>query len=101
MKATGIVIEHNPFTNGHKLHIENTKKLTNCDVIVGVLSSNFVQRGEPGIISKENRVRLALESGVDVVVELPFLYSVESSDYFCRYSIEILNNLKVQDICFF
>ena len=100
MKAAGIVIEHNPFTNGHKMHIEETKKLTNSDVIVAVMSSSFVQRGEPGIISKENRVKLALESGVDVVVELPFLYSVESSDYFCKYAISILNKLKVESICF-
>ena len=88
MKATGIVIEHNPFTNGHKLHIEKTKELTKCDVILAVMSSSFVQRGEPSIISKEERVKLALEAGVDVVVELPFLYSVESSDYFCRYALQ-------------
>ena len=100
MKATGIVIEHNPFTNGHKMHIEKTKELTKSDLIVAVMSSSFVQRGEPSIISKENRVKLALESGIDVVVELPFLYSVESSDYFCKYALEILNALKVSSICF-
>ena len=100
MKAAGIIIEHNPFTNGHKKHIEKTKELTNCDVIVGVMSSCFVQRGEPAIISKENRTRLALEAGVDIVVELPFLYSVESSDYFCKYSLQLLNALKVDSICF-
>ena len=55
MKAVGIVVEYNPFTNGHKLHIEKTRELTNCDVIVAVMSSQFVQRGEPSIISKENR----------------------------------------------
>jgi len=100
MKAVGVVIEHNPFTNGHKLHLEKAKELTSSDIIVGVMSSNFVQRGEPGIISKENRVKLALKSGIDVIVELPFLYSVESSDYFCKYSMSILNHLKVDSICF-
>lgn len=100
MKAAGIIIEHNPFTNGHKIHIEKTKELTKCDLIVGVMSSFFVQRGEPAIISKENRVKLALESGIDIVVELPFLYSVESSDYFCKYALQILNELKVDSICF-
>lgn len=100
MKASGIVIEYNPFTNGHELHLNKTRELTKCDVIVGVMSSCFVQRGEPSIISKEERVKLALKSGVDVVVELPFLYGVESSDYFCRYAIEILNKLKVSSICF-
>lgn len=100
MKATGIIIEHNPFTNGHKMHIDKTRELTNCDVIVAVMSSSFVQRGEPSIISKEERVKLALKSGIDVIVELPFLYSVESSDYFCKYSLSILNKLGVDSICF-
>ena len=54
MKATGIIIEHNPFTNGHKKHIEKTRELTNCDVIVAVMSSSFVQRGEPAIFNKTN-----------------------------------------------
>ena len=100
MRASGIVIEYNPFTNGHKLHLQKVKELTNGEVIVGVLSSCFVQRGEPAIISKENRVKLALAAGVDVVVELPTLYGVESSDYFCKYALEILNALKVSSICF-
>ena len=100
MKATGIVIEHNPFTNGHKLHIDNTRKLTNADVVVGVMSSFFVQRGEPSIISKEERVKLALDAGVDLLVELPTIYSLESSDFFCKYSVSILDKLKVNSICF-
>lgn len=100
MKATGIIIEYNPFTNGHKFHLEKTKELTNSDVIIGVMSSCFVQRGEPSIISKEERVNLALDAGVDIVIELPFLYGVESSDYFCKYSMQILNKMRVNSICF-
>ena len=100
MKAVGIVIEHNPFTNGHKLHIENTKKLSNADVVVGVMSSFFVQRGEPSIISKEERAKMAIDAGVDLLVELPTIYAVESSDYFCKYAISILNKLKVNSVCF-
>ena len=100
MKATGIIVEYNPFTNGHKYHLEKVKELTNSDVIVGVMSSFFVQRGEPAIVSKQERVKMALEAGVDVVVELPFIYGVESSDYFCKYSMSILNHLHVSEICF-
>lgn len=100
MKVTGIVVEYNPFTNGHKLHIEKTKELTKCDVIVGVMSSFFVQRGEPSIVSKEERVKMALDAGVDLLVELPTIYSLESSDFFCKYSLSILNKLKVNSICF-
>jgi predicted nucleotidyltransferase len=100
MKAVGIVIEYNPFTNGHKYHLEKTKELTNADVVVGVMSSFFVQRGEPSIVSKEERVRMALDMGVDLLVELPTIYTVESSDFFCKYSVSILNKLKVDSICF-
>ena len=100
MKAVGIVIEHNPLTNGHKFHLEKSKELSNADVVVGVMSSFFVQRGEPSIISKEERVNIALDAGVDLLVELPTLYSLESSDYFCKYSLSILNKLKVNSICF-
>ena len=100
MKAVGIVIEYNPFTNGHKYHLEKTKELTNADVVVGVMSSFFVQRGEPSIVSKEERVKMALDMGVDLLVELPTIYTVESSDFFCKYSVSILNKLKVDSICF-
>lgn len=100
MKAVGIVIEYNPFTNGHKYHLEKTKELTNADVVVGVMSSFFVQRGEPSIISKEERVKMALDMGVDLLVELPTIYTVESSDFFCKYALSILNKLKVDSICF-
>lgn len=100
MKAVGIVVEYNPFTNGHKYHLEKTKELSNADVVVGVMSSFFVQRGEPSIISKEERVKMALDMGVDLLVELPTIYALESSDFFCKYSISILNKLKVNSICF-
>ena len=100
MKAVGIVVEYNPFTNGHKYHLEKTKELTKADVVVGVMSSFFVQRGEPSIVSKEERVKMALDMGVDLLVELPTIYCVESSDFFCKYSLSILNKLKVNSICF-
>ena len=100
MKACGIVVEYNPFHNGHRKHIEESKKLTKCDVVIGVMSPNFVQRGEPAIVSKKKRVETALNNGVDIVVELPTLYAVESADIFAKYALEILNSLKVSSICF-
>ena len=51
MKSVGIVVEYNPFTNGHKYHLEKSKELSKADVVVGVMSSFFVQRGEPSVVS--------------------------------------------------
>ena len=76
MKTLGIVVEYNPLHNGHKYHFEEAKRITGSDYVIAVMSSSFVQRGEPAIINKEERVKLALELGVDLVIELPFLYTV-------------------------
>ena len=100
MKACGIIVEYNPLHNGHKKHLEESRKLSKCDVVIGVMSPNFVQRGEPSIVSKDIRVEAALEAGVDIVVELPTLYAVESADIFAKYALQILNALKVNSICF-
>ena len=100
MKALGIVVEYNPLHNGHKYHFEEAKRITGADIVIAVMSSSFVQRGEPAIINKEERVKLALELGVDLVIELPFLYTVENADYFAYGAIHLLNELKVDCICF-
>ncbi len=71
MKAVGIVTEYNPFHNGHLYHIEQAKKLTGADVVIAVMSGNFVQRGEPAIFDKWTRAQVALQNGVDIVIELP------------------------------
>lgn len=100
MKACGIVIEYNPLHIGHLKHLKMARELSGCDIVIGVMSSNFVQRGEPAIVSKQERVRAALEAGVNVVVELPTLYAVENANVFAKYALEILNSLKVNSICF-
>lgn len=100
MKSCGIVIEYNPLHNGHIKHIKESKELTKCDILIGVMSPNFVQRGEPAIVSKDIRVSEALNAGVDIIVELPTLYAVESADIFAKYALQILNALKVESICF-
>jgi len=100
MKTLGIIVEYNPLHNGHKYHFDKAKEITKADYVIAVMSSSFVQRGEPAIVNKEERVRLALELGVDIVVELPFLYTVENADYFAYGAISLLNALKVDCICF-
>lgn len=100
MKACGLIVEYNPFHNGHLYHIEQTKKKTNANCIVAIMSGSFLQRGEPAIIDKYHRTRIALELGVDVVLELPYAFSVQSSDLFAKGSVHTLNELGVDSICF-
>ena len=66
MKSCGIIIEYNPLHNGHIYHLKKSKELTKSDIIIGVMSPNFVQRGEPAIISKKERVEAALKAGVNM-----------------------------------
>lgn len=98
MKGVGIVVEYNPFHNGHKYHCERAKE--HGDVVIAAMSGNFVQRGEPAIVNKWERTRMALSSGVDIVVELPIFYSTQSAEIFSRGAVGILDKLKVEKIVF-
>jgi len=100
MKILGIIVEYNPFHNGHIYHIKKAKELVKCDYTIAIMSAHFVQRGEPAIIDKWTRSRLAIEFGVDLVIELPFVYSCQSADYFAKGAIDLLHAIGVTDICF-
>lgn len=98
MSVIGIVCEFNPFHNGHKYLIDTVKK--DGDVIVCVMSGNFVQRGEPAIFPKETRVKAALQSGVDIVLELPFVYATASAEFFAFNAVKILSDFCCDKIAF-
>lgn len=100
MKACGIVVEYNPFHNGHQYHAQMARKLSGADVVIAVMSGNFLQRGEPAVMDKWSRTAVALEAGVDLVFELPLAWSVQSADYFAAGSIEILQACGCQALCF-
>lgn len=100
MKVIGIVCEYNPFHNGHKYQIDKIKEKYKDSIIVLCMSSSFTQRGEISIINKFDKTKIALNNGADLVVELPYIYTVESSDIFARYALEILNYLKIDELCF-
>ncbi|MEG0327648.1 MAG: nucleotidyltransferase family protein [Erysipelothrix sp.] len=89
-KITGIVVEYNPLHNGHIYHIEQARSITQCDVLIAVMSPNFVQRGEPAFINKWTRTQYALEWGVDLVLELPTPYTIQSAETFATQAVNIL-----------
>jgi len=101
MKAAGIIVEFNPLHDGHIEHINETRRLTGRSQIIAVMSGNFVQRGEPAIIDKWQRTKMALEAGVDIVIELPVPYVISGADYFARGAVNLLAATKVVDaLCF-
>ncbi len=100
MKSVGIICEYNPFHNGHLYHLKKVKELYPDYTIILVMSSSFLQRGETSIINKWNKTNIALYHGIDIVVELPFVFSTQSSDIFAKGSIEILKHLKVDILLF-
>jgi len=101
MNAAGVIVEFNPFHNGHLEHINETRRLTERKYIVAIMSGNFVQRGEPAICDKWQRTKMALLAGVDIVIELPVYYVVSGADYFARGSVKLLEATKVVDkLCF-
>ncbi|MFA6877745.1 MAG: nucleotidyltransferase [Fusobacterium sp.] len=98
MNSIGIIVEYNPFHNGHKLHLDYARKQGN--IVIGVMSGDFVQRGEPALINKWDRAKMALLEGLDIVVELPVFYSTQSAEIFAKGSINILKELKVNEVVF-
>jgi len=100
MKSVGIICEYNPFHNGHLYHINKVKEMFPDHTIVLVMSGNFTQRGDVSIINKWDKTEIALYYGVDIVVELPYVFATESADKFAKASIEILSHLNVNCVVF-
>ncbi|MCL2225366.1 MAG: nucleotidyltransferase family protein [Defluviitaleaceae bacterium] len=97
MKAVGVIVEFNPFHNGHGVHLRESRELSGRDRIVAVMSGNFVQRGEPALCDKWRRTKMALLSGVDIVIEIPVPYVIAGADYFARAGVGLLAATGVVD----
>ncbi len=96
-KVLGIVAEYNPFHNGHLYHLEQSKKITGSNYTVAIIGGNFTQRGSTSLIDKWSKAEIAIQCGIDLVIELPVLYSISSAENFAEGAIKILDSLKVVD----
>lgn len=94
MNNIGIIAEYNPFHNGHSYHLSETRKASNCDNIIVIMSGNFVQRGEPALYDKWIRAEMAIKGGADLVIELPFIFACNNAEYFAHGAVKILDKLK-------
>lgn len=94
-KILGVVSEYNPFHFGHLYQLQKSKEMVNPDYTVAIMSGNFVERGDVAIIDKWSRAEMALKNGIDLVIELPLLYSISSAENFALGGIKILDSLKM------
>lgn len=93
MGVLGIIAEYNPFHNGHLYQLEESRKALNPDCTVAVMSGNFTQRGEPAMFSKWLRAEAAVKCGIDLVIELPFVFACNNAEYFAYGAVDILERL--------
>jgi len=100
MKVLGLIVEYNPLHNGHIYHITESKKIVNPSVVIAVISGHFMQRGEPACTTKWTRSSLAIENGIDLVVELPYAYSNQAADLFAIGAVSILKHLAATHLVF-
>ena len=94
MEITGIIAEYNPFHLGHRYQIEKIQE-QNDSLIIAVMSGSFTQRGEAAILDKWQRAQCAVESGCDLVLELPFVFACRSAQDFARGGVTLLQRLGI------
>lgn len=101
MRTVGLITEYNPFHQGHLHHLRESLAVTDADISVAVMSGHFLQRGEPALVDKWVRTRMALAAGVDLVVELPLPWACSSAPDFARGAVQSLNLLGgIDALCF-
>lgn len=91
----GIISEYNPFHNGHNYHLLRSKQITKADYTIVVMGGNFTQRGDTSLVNKWSKAEMCLLNGVDLVIELPLLYSISSAENFANGAIKLFNALNI------
>lgn len=101
MHIAGIVAEYNPFHNGHAYQLQTLKTQTHIDFVIAVMSGQFSQRGLPTIADKFIRTKMALASGIDMVIELPVPFATASAEFFSEAAVSLLHQTGIVDtLCF-
>ncbi len=98
MKTIGIIAEYNPFHKGHLYQIQKLRSDTQADFVIAAMSGDFVQRGKPAVYDKYTRTRMALDAGIDLVIELPVCFATGSAQDFASCGAALLDRLGVVDL---
>ncbi|PWW27491.1 putative nucleotidyltransferase [Cytobacillus oceanisediminis] len=100
MNAVGVIVEYNPFHNGHAYHMKQAKQASGAEIVIAAMSGNFLQRGEPALVSKWKRTEMALKAGADIVFELPYQFAAQQADIFASGAVSILEAAGCRSLCF-
>lgn len=95
MKTVGIICEYNPFHNGHLYHLEKAKEIAEGGTLIAILTGYFSMRGDICVINKYDKVKTAIDNGIDITIELPYLLGTQNADLFAYNSIYLLNEMKI------
>lgn len=85
--SVGIVVEYNPFHNGHIRQINWIKNNFPNEKIIVVMSDKYTQRGELAVASFSKRAKIAKKYGVDKVLKLSFEETVQAAHIFAHNAI--------------
>lgn len=98
MKVVGIICEYNPFHNGHLYHLQKAKEIAGDGIVIAILTGYFSMRGDISVINKFDKVKTAIDNGVDITIELPYLLGTQNADIFAHNSVKFLSELGVDEI---
>ena len=93
MAVCGVIAEYDPFHRGHERHLMKARQLTGADCVAVVMSGSFTQRGMPALLPAHVRAEMALRCGADIVLQLPYAFSVREAEFFALGGVGILNAL--------
>lgn len=100
MRILGLIVEYNPFHLGHDYHIKQAKALIEPELTIAVMSPHVVQRGDFSVVDKFTRTKWALNHGIDLVIELPSVFVLQSADQFAKAAVYLLDKAEVTDLVF-
>lgn len=95
MEILGIIAEYNPFHNGHLLHLSKSQELVDADYTICLMSGNFMQRGEPAIVDKWSRAKMAIDAGADLIIEIPTVYTTQSAEFYAKGAMKLIKEIGI------
>ena len=76
---------------GHVHLLEEVRRLLGPDTaIICAMSGDFVQRGDFAVVGRRARAKAAVQSGADLVLEIPLPWAVASAERFADGGVQVL-----------
>ena len=76
---------------GHVHLLEEIRRLLGTDTaVICAMSGDFVQRGDFAVVGRRARAKAAVQSGADLVLEIPLPWAVASAERFADGGVQVL-----------